>query len=70
MDDDGNTVYTSETWTWENTYENDPEILRNHWPIIRNHTYSFTVLDTDKRMVMVKLEVLPWREIIDNSYSW
>lgn len=56
--------------TWENVYEQRPEILVKHWPILRNHQYSFTVTDPNSRIVVVKMEVLPWRLIEDNSYSW
>lgn len=57
---------------WENTYENQPENLRKHWPIMRNHVYNFTVDDVSNQMVIVKLEVLPWRVVdnTNNSYDW
>lgn len=56
--------------TWENSYEQKMGNLEHHWPIIRNHYYRFTVIDARNRMVVTKLEVLPWRMIEDNSYSW
>lgn len=56
--------------TWENSYEKDIENLKVHWPIMRNHIYSFTVLDTSKAMLVVQLEVLPWKEVEENKYNW
>ncbi|MCH5225459.1 MAG: hypothetical protein J1D77_05640 [Muribaculaceae bacterium] len=55
---------------WETQYENKPEILKEHWPILRNHYYSFTVKDIDNKVVIVALEVLPWRQVDDISISW
>lgn len=45
--------------TWENKYENAPEILKHHWTIMRNHVYTFTVEQGGKLAVQVK--VLPWK---------
>ena len=56
--------------TWENTYEQREENLRNHWPIMRNHVYSFTVVDANSRIAVVQLKVLPWKETDDNTYDW
>ena len=57
---------------WETTYENQPNNLKKHWPIMRNHVYNFTVDDVSNQMVIVKLEVLPWRVVdnTNNSYDW
>lgn len=55
---------------WEHSYEQQPENLRKHWPIIRNHKYAFTVKDVDSRYVIVKLEVLPWKLVDDISVEW
>lgn len=56
--------------TWEEQYEQAPLVLQQHWPIMRDHAYSFTVIDTDNRLAIVKLEVLPWRKVKDISVSW
>lgn len=70
-DNNGNITGTStDDETWENYYEQNVDNLQNHWPIIRNHYYRFTVIDSKNRMVVCKLEVLPWRVIDDNRYSW
>lgn len=61
---------SSKTHDWETDYEKNVNNLQKHWPIIRNHYYRFTVVDARNRMVVTKLEVLPWRMIEDNSYSW
>ena len=55
---------------WENSYEKDPEILRHHWPIMRNHVYSFIVDDASQNVLIVNLKVLPWRNIDENIYNW
>lgn len=56
---------------WEKSYEQVPSNLQKHWPIIRNHLYSFTVIDEMNRMLVVKLEVLPWRKIeYNDGYQW
>ena len=55
---------------WEYSYEQNNDILQKHWPIIRNHIYSFTVSDIHQRMVVVKLEVLPWAMVEGNQYNW
>lgn len=56
--------------TWENSYEQKVENLKYHWPIIRNHYYRFTVIDSKNRMVITRLEVLPWKMVTDNKYEW
>lgn len=56
--------------TWENSYEQKEANLENHWPIIRNHYYRFTVIDAMNRMVIAKLEVLPWKMVEENRYEW
>lgn len=61
---------SSKDYNWENYYENQPNNLKKHWPIIRNHVYSFTVTEVNNRIVVVKLEVLPWMMVEDNSYKW
>lgn len=68
VDSSGNPVEIDDNW--ENTYEQNINNLQKHWPIMRNHIYSFTVTDANSRVAVVKLEVLPWRMIEDNSYSW
>lgn len=56
---------------WENCYEQNVENLRKHWPIMRNHVYKFTVIDNDRRVVITKLEVLPWSMVEENNdYQW
>ena len=61
---------TDQDETWENTYENDIDNLKKHWPIMRNHVYNFTVQDANKRIVIMNLEVLPWKEVNENNYNW
>lgn len=56
--------------TWEEMYEQSVGNLQKHWPIMRDHCYSFTVKDVNNNMVIVKLEVLPWRKIDDISITW
>ena len=56
--------------SWENKYEQNSDNLSLHWPIMRNHVYSFTVSDASNRVVIVNLNVLPWKEVSDNSYKW
>lgn len=56
--------------TWENYYEQNEENMKNHWPIMRNHVYSITVADASHKIVVVKIDVLPWRDIDLNSYQW
>lgn len=56
--------------TWENTYEQKKENLKNHLPILRNHVYSFTVKDINQSVLVVELNVLPWVEVPQNSYNW
>ena len=46
--------------TWENTYENQVDYLQQHWPIIRNHVYTFEV-EGNGGKIAVKLKVLPWK---------
>ena len=47
--------------TWEKLYEQDTEYLAKHWPIIRNHVYSFTV-EAGKEYISAHLKVLPWHK--------
>lgn len=56
--------------SWEKLYEQDKENLQVHWPIIRNHVYQFTVEDIKKQIVIVSLEVLPWKKVDDIKVSW
>lgn len=56
--------------TWENTYEQNVENLKHHWPIIRNHYYRFTLMDPQSRYAKAKLEILPWRELGNHEFSW
>lgn len=57
--------------TWERIYEQNVDNLKEHWPIMRNHVYSFTVTDTDSRILIMDLKVLPWKNVQeDNSYDW
>ena len=56
--------------TWENRYENNVENLKVHWPILRNHVYSFTVLDAESAMLVVQLEIVPWKQVDENRYNW
>lgn len=56
--------------TWEEMYEQSRTNLQQHWPIMRDHYYSFTVLDIEQRIAIVKLEVLPWRKVKDISVTW
>ncbi|MCH5229327.1 MAG: hypothetical protein J1F12_04950 [Muribaculaceae bacterium] len=55
---------------WENYYEQNTDILKQHWPIIRNHVYSFTVGDDDQVAIIVNLEVLPWKNVEEMNYTW
>ena len=70
-DENGNLQY-GDYITWENHYENDVDNLRNHWPIIRNHIYSFVVEDANQKVIVMKLEVLPWKKTPEdyNNYIW
>lgn len=56
--------------TWENMYENNVENLKVHWPILRNHVYSFTVLDAESAMLVIQLEIVPWKQVDENRYNW
>lgn len=56
--------------TWENSYEQDPAILQQHWPIMRNHVYSFIVDDASQNVLIVNLKVLPWKNVDENIYNW
>lgn len=56
--------------TWERIYEQNVENLRQHWPIMRNHVYSFTVKDANSRILIMDLKVLPWKNVKDNRYDW
>ena len=56
--------------TWENMYEQEIDNLKKHWPILRNHVYSFTVTDDNSRVLVVNLKVLPWKEVDQNIYEW
>lgn len=56
--------------TWENSYEQDPAILQQHWPIMRNHVYSLIVDDASQNVLIVNLKVLPWRNVDENVYNW
>lgn len=64
----GKQVYDYDTW--ENSYEKDPDIIKKHWPIMRNHIYNMTVEDSNRRIVVLKLEVLPWKDVDVNNYNW
>lgn len=46
---------------WENTYENDPDVLKHHWTIMRNHIYTFTVEYNPGGKLAVQVKVLPWK---------
>ena len=62
---------TGEYNDWEHTYEQDVEKLKGHWPIMRNHVYSFKVIDVNNLMPLVDLKVLPWKMVEDqNNYDW
>ena len=61
---------TKDKQTWENMYEQNVDNLKKHWPIVRNHVYSFVVEDAKNKVVVVKLEVLPWKEVPLNDYKW
>lgn len=65
---DGKPVYDYDTW--ENSYEKDPEIIKQHWPLMRNHVYNMTVEDSNRRIIILKLEVLPWKDVEVNNYNW
>lgn len=70
-DEHGNPTKYGDYITWENHYENNIENLKHHWPIMRNHIYSFTVEDADNKVIVLKLEVLPWQNVtVNNNYSW
>ena len=56
--------------TWEKMYEQNTENLKEHYPIIRNHCYQFTVQDITKQIVIVSLEVLPWKKVKDIQIEW
>ena len=56
--------------TWENMYEKNVDNLKAHWPILRNHVYSFTVLDAESAMLVVQLEIVPWKQVDENRYNW
>lgn len=68
-DEAGNIINTIDN-TWENVYEKNIDNLKEHWPIMRNHLYSFTVADEHTGVLVVKLEVLPWKDVQDNKYNW
>lgn len=68
-DDDNNPLYTSTDDNWEKTYEQDPDNLRKHWPIIRNHCYKFTVTEANARYVSVDVKVLAWAKR-DITVTW
>ena len=59
-----------ENHSWEVQYEQNKENLKHHWPILRNHTYQFTVDDINSQLVIVRLEVLPWKKVPDIEVSW
>lgn len=56
--------------TWENKYEQNIDNLKKHWPIMRNHVYSFIVDDASQAAMIIKLEVLPWKNVEQNTYVW
>ena len=56
--------------TWERKYEQNQENLKKHWPILRNHVYGVTVQDSEHKIVIVKIEVLPWKNVDNNVYEW
>lgn len=55
---------------WEKSYEQKPDNIQHHWPIVRNHAYQFTVQDINSQLVIVSLEVLPWRKVNDINIAW
>ena len=65
----GKTPDINQGKSWESDYEQKTEILKKHWPIIRNHVYSFTVEDANSRYLSVKLNVLAWAKR-DITVSW
>lgn len=56
--------------SWERMYERNVENLKTHWPIMRNHVYSFTVTEINTKLVVSKVEVLPWKMVEGNNYAW
>lgn len=62
-DDDGNDL------NWENVYEKDAKNLQEHWPIMRNHNYVFTVQDANSRFLDVKVQILAWKKQ-EFTVSW
>ncbi|MCH5237533.1 MAG: hypothetical protein J1E95_07025 [Muribaculaceae bacterium] len=54
---------------WEKVYEQNIDNLKTHWPIIRNHIYTFTVEDANKRYISANVKVLSWAKK-DIEYEW
>lgn len=54
-------TFESDEETWEQKYEQNPEILKKHWTIMRNHIYTFTVEYNPGGKLAVQVKVLPWK---------
>lgn len=54
-------TFESDEETWEKKYEQNTEILKNHWTIMRNHIYTFTVEYNPGGKLAVQVKVLPWK---------
>lgn len=54
-------TFESDEETWEKKYEQNTEILKKHWTIMRNHIYTFTVEYNPGGKLAVQVKVLPWK---------
>lgn len=54
---------------WENVYEKDPDNLKEHWPIMRNHWYKFVVADANSMYLNVEVQILAWKKQ-EFTVSW
>ena len=54
---------------WENMYEKDLDNLKQHWPIMRNHWYTFTVKDANSMYLNVNVQILAWKKQ-EFTVSW
>lgn len=54
---------------WENVYEKNPDNLKEHWPIMRNHWYKFVVADANSWYLNVEVQILAWKKQ-EFTVSW
>lgn len=54
---------------WENVYEKNPDNLKEHWPIMRNHWYKFVVADANSMYLNVEVQILAWKKQ-EFTVSW